>query len=136
MFSLLGWIPIIGPVIQGIVNVFSKFLDTKAQIYIAGRVSDVEEAKVAAQIISTTNNDIALRIMRDAVCFPIVVWSMLIGWDTIIGARDHSNVLFHPWAADWMFIVGTYPDTVAYLPYAVLVFLLGNIGINTWNRIK
>src|SRR5260370_41886728 len=120
MFSLLGWIPIIGPIIQGIVSIFSKFLDTKAQIYIAGRVSDVEEAKVAAQIISTTNNDIALRIMRDAVCFPVVVWSMFIGWDTII-------VHHYP---DWVFTVERYPDSVPYLPYAVLIFLLGNIGIN------
>jgi hypothetical protein len=47
---------------------------------------------------------------------------MIIGWDTIV-------VRHYP---DLVFIVEKYPDSVAYLPYAVLIFLLGNIGINAW----
>lgn len=129
MLSILSFIPIIGPILQGllgpIVSIFSKFEDTKVQTLTVERNTEVDEAKVSAQIIHDTEDDIGLRLMRDMVCFPVVLWSMLIGWDTII-----ANTNFK----DWMWHVANYPDTVSYLPYAVMVFLLGNIGINMWSR--
>ncbi len=125
---MLAFLPIIGPIIQGIlgpiVSIFSKWQDTKLGTITVERQQDTEEAKISAQIIHDTQDDIGLRLMRDLVCFPVVVWSSLIGWDTIVAAR-------YPWL---MFHVEKYPDTVAYLPYAVIVFLLGNIGINMWSR--
>jgi hypothetical protein len=121
---MLSWIPLLGPILQGlfslVTGIYSKFQDTKLGI----KVQEVEEAKVSAQIIHDTNDDICLRLLRDAAVLPVVVWTMLIGWDTIISShRD-----------DWMWHVNPYPDTVAYLPYVVLVFLFGNIGLNMWNR--
>lgn len=121
---MLAFLPIIGPIIQGIISVFNKQQDTKVEVLKTNRSGDLEEAKVSAQIIQTTQDDIGLRFMRDLLCFPTVIWATLIGWDTIIAIR-------HP---EWMFHVEKYPDSVAYLPYAVVVFLLGNIGINTWKR--
>ena len=119
---MLGWIPFIGPILQGLFNtvsnIYSKFKDTQLGM----RQAEVEEAKVSAQIIHDTNDDLGIRILRDAVCLPVVVWTMIIGWDTIM-------VHHYP---DLVFIVEKYPDSVAYLPYAVLTFLLGNIGINAW----
>jgi len=121
---MLGWIPFIGPILQGLFNtvsnIYSKFKDTQLGM----RQAEVEEAKVSAQIIHDTNDDLGIRILRDAVCLPVVVWTMIIGWDTIM-------VHHYP---DLVFIVEKYPDSVAYLPYAVLTFLLGNIGINAWKR--
>lgn len=121
---MLAWLPIIGPIIQGIVGIFGKFEDTKLNTLKTNRSSDLEEAKVSAQIIQTTQDDIGIRFTRDIVIFPVAVWTAFIGWDTIVAIR-------YPWL---MFHVEKYPDSVAYLPYAVITFLLGNIGINAWKR--
>ncbi len=122
---MLAFLPIIGPIIQGISSIFTGYFSTQVQIKKADVQQDVAESQVSAQIIHDTQDDIGLRLMRDLVCFPVVVWSCLIGWDTVI-ANTKFNV--------WMWHVANYPDSVAYLPYAVLVFLLGNIGINMWSR--
>lgn len=121
---MLAFLPIIGPIIQGIVSIFTTQKQTEVQVLQAEVGREVDEAKVSAQIIHDTQDDIGLRLMRDLVCFPVVVWSTLIGWDTIVAMR---------WP-EYQFHVATYPDSVGYLPYAVLVFLLGNIGINMWGR--
>src|SRR5258708_23920652 len=121
---MFGWITFIGPILQGLFNtvssIYGKFKDTQLGM----RQTEVEEAKVSAQIIHDTNDDLGIRILRDAVCLPVVAWTMIIGWDTIV-------VHHYP---DLVFIVERYPDSVSYLPYAVLMFLLGNIGINAWKR--
>lgn len=122
--AALAFIPILGPIIQGIFGIFTKLSDNKLATLKTERSSDIEEAKVSAQIIQTTQDDVGLRLMRDLLCFPTVMWATLIGWDTIVAFRF----------PDWMFHVPPYPESVAYLPYAVVVFLLGNIGINMWNR--
>lgn len=109
---------------QGLFNtassVYIKFKDTQLGM----RVQDVEEAKVSEQIIRDTNDDIGLRILRDAALVFPVTWSALIGWDTIVSHR-------FPWL---MFHVNPYPANVGYIPYAALAFLFGNIGINLWKR--
>ena len=122
--AVLGWLPILGPIIQGLMGIFTKISDNKLATLKTTRASDIEEAKVSAQIIQTTQDDVGLRFMRDLLCFPTVAWATLIGWDTIVAMR-------YPWLK---FNVAPYPETVSYLPYAVVVFLLGNIGINMWNR--
>ncbi len=122
--GLLGWIPVIGPIVQGIVSIFNKKMDTDVQKTTITRTNDLEEAKVSAQIIHDTQDDIGLRLMRDGVCFFPVLWSALIGWDTVIALR-------WPWL---QFHVADYPQNVGYIPYAVMVFLLGNIGLNIWKR--
>jgi hypothetical protein len=118
------WIPLIGPIIQGVVSIFTKQQDTSLAKYKAGVEADTEDAKTSARIIEATRDDISIRIMRDAVLITPVVWSALIGWDTIVAMR-------WPWL---MFHVADYPPNVAYLPYAAIAFLLGNIGINAWKR--
>jgi len=123
---MLAFLPIIGPIIQGLTSIFSKWQDTKLGTLTVERQQDTEEAKVSAQIIHDTQDDIGLRLMRDMVCFPIVVWVMLVSWDTIIAESSYNA---------WMFHVAGFDKTSApYLPYAVITFLLGNIGINMWAR--
>jgi hypothetical protein len=125
----LAFLPIIGPIIQGITSIFTKAMDTKVEVLKTERGADVQEAQVSSQIIHDTQDDIGLRLMRDILCFPTVMWAFLIGWDTIIA--DPQQVLI---PHEWMFHVANYPQTVGYLPYAVVVFLLGNIGLNIWKR--
>ena len=131
---MLDWLPVLGPIIEGIVSIFNKKMDTDVAKLQANRTADVEEAKVSAQIIQTTQDDIGLRLMRDLICLPVVIWSVIIGWDTIIGARNSQGLPWHPELIGYMFHVSEYPQSVSYLPYAVIVFLLGNIGINMWSR--
>lgn len=123
MLSLmLGWIPVLGPIFQGISSIASSFFSEKTAAVQADASVTIAETQASAQIIQTTNDDICLRLLRDALCAPVVIWTGIIGWDTIV-------VRHNP---DWVYIVEKYPDSVSYLPYAVIVFLLGNIGLNIW----
>lgn len=123
---MLAFLPIIGPIIQGIISIFTKAMDTKVEVLKTERGTQVEEAKVSAQIIQSTQDDIGLRLMRDLMIFPVVVWTFLLCWDTIIAESAYSGYMWH---------LASFEKTGApYLPYAVVVFLLGNIGINMWNR--
>ncbi len=125
---MFAFLPIIGPIIQGIVSIFTKMQDTRVEILKTERGTQVEEAKVSAQIIQATQDDIGLRFMRDLMIFPIVVWTTLLSWDTIIAESPHIP-------HEWMWHLASFDKTGApYLPYAVIVFLLGNIGINMWKR--
>lgn len=120
------WLPIVGPIIEGVVSIFNKRADTQVALNKTNRESDVAEAAVAQKIIETTNDSIGVRISRDLIVFPVAVWSALLVWDTIIAES---------FLKDWMWHVASFEKTGApYLPYAVIVFLLGNIGINTWTR--
>lgn len=128
MGAFLAFLPIVGPIIQGVVSIFTKSMDTKVEILKTERGADVEEAKISSQIIHDTQDDIGIRLMRDLMIFPIVVWTTLLSWDTIIAESPHIS-------HDWMWHLASFDKTGApYLPYAVVVFLLGNIGLNIWKR--
>lgn len=131
---MLGFIPLLGPIIQGISSIFNSFFSEKIAVVQAGAQVTVSETQAATQIIQNTQDDILLRILRDMTILPVVVWSFAIGWDTLIAGRDQQGHLYHPWAADWIWHVPDYPTSVSYLPYMVLVFLFGNIGLNMWKR--
>lgn len=121
---MLSWIPLVGPILQGLFNtasgIYSKFKDTQLGM----RQQDTVDAQTAAQIIRDTNDDLGLRIIRDAALVMPVVWGALIGWDTIIAIR-------YPWL---MFHVENYPASVQYIPYAAYAFLFGILGMNIWKR--
>ncbi len=121
---LLSWIPIIGPIIQGIVAIFAKSKDTelgKLQVDADVRKSDT---LAAIRTLEVFKDDIGIRISRDIICFPISVWCLLVTWDTIVAESAYNDLMFH--------VAGFDKTSVPYLPYAVLTFLLGNIGINAW----
>lgn len=121
---MLGWIPIVGPIIDGIVSIFKKYKDVEAIKYQTDGQVSIEGFKASTQIIESTKDDIGVRLCRDIICFPIALWTALITWDTIV-------VLNHK---EWMFHIEKFPDSVSYLPIAVVTFLLGNIGLNIWRR--
>ena len=126
---MLSWIPLLGPIFQGISSLVGNFTNLAGVKLQTAAQTTIAETNASAQIIQATNDDILLRILRDAAILPVVVWSSLIGWDTIIG-DPKQNIISH----DWMWHVASYPDSVQYLPYVVLVFLFGNIGLNMFNR--
>jgi hypothetical protein len=124
MLSLLSWIPLIGPILQGVGSIVSNFTNLAAVKLQTGAQTDIATTQAAVQIIHDTNDDIGLRIMRDAALVFPVGWSALIGWDTIVSAN-------WPWL---MFHVNPYPPAVAYIPYVAFAFLFGNIGFKIWKN--
>lgn len=118
------WIPLIGPIIQGLLNtassMYGKFKDTE----VAKRTADTADAQIGAQIVTNNSEYLSLRIMTDAALLPPVVWGGLIGWDTIVAKRF----------PEWMFHVADYPETVQYIPYGAYAFLFGVLGMNIWKR--
>lgn len=121
---MLSWIPLLGPILQGLFSTASSIYSKMKDTQLGMRIQDVEEAKVSAQIIRDTNDDIGLRILRDAALVFPVTWSALMGWDTIVAVK-YPSLMWH---------VPNYPASVGYIPYAALAFLFGNIGINIWKR--
>ena len=121
---MLSWIPLLGPILQGLFSTASSIYSTFKSTQVEQIKADVETSKVAAQIIRDTNDDIGLRILRDAAILGPVIWSALISYDTIVS---------HRWP-QYMFHVNDFPSNVGYIPYAALAFLFGNIGFNIWKR--
>lgn len=115
--AIFGAIPVVGTIV-------SSFFNMKTQMAQISATENVSEAQISAQIITATMSDVFIRVCRDILIFFPVVWAALIGWDTIM-AVPHPDLMWH---------VAPYPGALEYLPYAVMVFLLGNIGLNMWNR--
>lgn len=125
---MLSFIPFIGPIISGIItpiiSIFTKVQDKDiVAIKTAGEVT-VAETQESTKVIQATEGDWGVRLARDVVIWPWCLWLGGYGWDTFVTERWH-----------WLYIgIADPPTSVAYIPYAVLVFLLGNIGLNMWNR--
>lgn len=120
MFSLLaGWIPIIGPIIQGIVSIWTG----KQQETVQLRQADVEDNRTAASIIAATDS-LGLRLARDMYCAPAIVHLWLTSWDTFVSQNHHS----------WMLHIAAYPPSYSWYTYSVAAFLVGSIGLNFWKN--
>jgi hypothetical protein len=121
---MLSWIPLLGPILQGLASIVTPFFNEKGIAVKAAADVTIAETQASVQVLQTFHDDIALRILRDAICLPVAVWAMLMGWDTIV-AKHWPKLMWH---------TAGFPDSVQYIPYVVLVFLFGNIGLNMWNR--
>lgn len=123
---MFTWLPIVGPIIDGIVSIFNKKADTT----VANRQIDADVRK--AEITSSTQtliafkDDINIRISRDIIIFPVCVWTGLIVWDKIVAIPFPYLV--------WGVLPLTEATGLAFLPYAVMTFLFGVVAVNTWKR--
>ncbi len=108
---MFAWLPIIGPIVEGVVSVIKGHQD----VTIKKDTNDVEEIKARISLLAALKDDIGIRIVRDIIMTPVAVWTALISWDTIVALRF----------PDWQFHVAAYPEPIAYLPYAVLAFIFG-----------
>ena len=126
---MLSWIPLLGPILQGLFStassIYSKFKDTQVGM----RQQEVAEEQVAAQVIHDTNDDIGVRILRDAYCTPAVINVLLVGWDTILADPKQVHI-----SHSWMWHVAQYPDSYTWYLPSVAAFLVGTIGLNIWKR--
>lgn len=121
---MFGWIPIIGPIINGIVSCFTSFQNTQVAKYTVDGKIDVEAMEASTQLAIATETDIGVRLARDLIMFPVAVWTALITWDNIVTYEYHG-----------LFIkIAGYPPTLEFLPYAVLTFLFGSTALVLWKR--
>jgi len=122
---MLSFLPIIGPILQGLIgpiftgvsDILGKYWSNKTEILKTETIGSVE-------IIKATETDWGVRLARDILIWPWAAWGGAIGWDSLI-AKTHSDWMLHPVAV---------PEAIAYMPYAVMVFLLGNIGLTMWKN--
>lgn len=121
---MFGLIPIIGPIFKMITGIFGKYEDTQLGKYTVDGKVDVAAMQASASIVAATEDDVGIRLARDLLLFPIIIWTDLIVWDKTV-------VLEYP---NWVFSVADLPASIAYLPYAVFTFLLGAVGMTIWNR--
>lgn len=124
MLSLLTWIPILGPIVQGLFSFLNKVQDKEiVQIQTDGTTS-VEAIKASAQVIHDTQDDIGVRLSRDLIMFPGSAWCALYMWDKIV---DHH----YP---DLVWNVAALDGPLAILPSALLVFFFGYAAVRTWRN--
>lgn len=121
---MLSWIPILGPIIDGIVSIFSKFKDTELGEYqVDGQVVQTQ-MQAANSLTLAFIHDIPVRLARDIIMFPGSVWCSLVIWDKIMTYR-------HPtWVWKVAPLAGSGMDQ---LPYALLIFFFG-AGAIMWLR--
>lgn len=121
---MFGLIPIIGPLFKMVMGIFGKYEDTQLGKYTVDGKVDVAAMQASANIIASTEDDVGVRLCRDLMIFLPSVWTALISWDTIVAIR-FPGLMFH---------VAPYPPALEYLPYAVVTFLLGAVGMTIWGR--
>lgn len=131
----MGWLPIIGPILQGIISSIASIFNKRADVEIQKSNVELEkkridgqvwvkEAELSTQIVRDHDQRLDLRIAQDLVVFPVVVMTALVTWDNIV-TLPYPNLV---WGIR-PFLEGS---GFTYLPYAVMTFLLGTIAVNTW----
>jgi hypothetical protein len=123
MFSFL---PILGPIINGIVSIFTKAQDTALGKYQADATVATAEINASAQTITALKDDLGIQLSRDLILFGVAVNVAFVSWD---------NLVVHTYP-DLYWKVSEYPPSLAFLPYAVITFLFGINAINVWKAFR
>ena len=113
---MFAFIPVIGPIIDGIFSIFRGRQNVDIEKIKAG----VADNQTAASVTIAYKDDLGLKVIRDIVLIGPAAWTVLISWDTIMAIRF----------PDLMFHVAKYPPSLEFLPYAAMTFLLGYAWIN------
>lgn len=113
---LLGWLPIVGPIIEGIVSIFKARTDQNIVQINANKDVEISAMQRVNEITLAFQNDISVRIARDLVMFPGSVWCGLYIWDKIVVHR-YPGLVWTVYPLD---------GNMAYLPYALMAFYFGS----------
>ncbi len=121
MFAgLLSVIPIFGPIIQGVVDIFNKQADTSLAKQVdvnktalgklqSDNQTDLGVIQARTAVVVAFKDDLGVRLIRDLVMFPVSAWT----------ACYYYTITF----PDYSWHVTTPPDAMQYIPYAVIAFL-------------
>ena len=120
---MLSWLPFLGPIIDGIVSIFTKVKDTDLGKYEVDGQVFTEVTKDNSLITLAFVHDIPVRIARDIIMFPGSIWCALYIEGRIMDVK-------HP---EWVFPVKSLDGPMAYLPYALMTFFFG-MSYLTWKQ--
>lgn len=120
MLGILSVIPIIGPIIQGIVDLFKQKADVDLQKTLSANTTALEKQKdisktdvaiiqARTQIALAHSNDLGARLTRDLIMFPVGMHTTLYYWDLVF-----------PY---WKIGVQEPVQAMQYIPYAVIAWL-------------
>lgn len=125
MLSLLGFIPVIGPIIDGIVTVAKNRTDASVKkVEIEAGVTKVA-LESSNDLTKAFKDDVAVRVCRDIIMFPGSIYCGTIIWDRFMDIR-------YP---DLVWGVKPLQGAMEFLPYALLTFFFGAAYLY-WNRSK
>lgn len=121
---MFSWIPIVGPIIDGIVSMFSKWQDTKLGTYkVDGQVVSTE-IKASADTTIAFKDDIGVRLSRDIIMFPGSCYCGIYIWDKIMDLH-HPELVWGVAPLDGLFVA---------LPTMLFGFFFGVAVMNIWKR--
>lgn len=118
---MLSWIPLLGPIIDGIVSIFTKVEDTQLGKYKVDGEVFVQATQSSTAITLAFLHDIPVRIARDIIMFPGSIWCGLYIWDKIV-AHKYPHLVW---------VVMPLDGPMVYLPYALMTFFFG-MSYLTW----
>lgn len=127
MLALLStaasFIPIVGPIIDGIVAVYKQKTDTEVTKIKMDNDLTVQGMQASNQIVAMFVNDAMVRVCRDIIMFPGSIYCGTIIWDRFMDIR-------HP---EWVWGVLPLQGAMEYLPFALLTFFFGSAYL-FWKR--
>jgi hypothetical protein len=117
---LLTLLPIVGPIIQSLVDAFSKHEDVTLQKQVdanktaLGKQQSTDQTDLGiiqarAQVAIAFKDDTGTRLIRDLVMFPVSAWTACYYYTLMV--------------PDYSWKVNVPPDAMQYIPYAVIAFL-------------
>src|SRR6185436_17530927 len=120
MLSILSVIPIVGPIVQGVVDLFKQKADVDLQKTLSANVTGLEKQKdisktdvaiiqARTQIALAHQNDLGARLVRDLIMFPVGVHTCLYYW--------RLSFPMYSWG------VQEPAKAMQYIPYAVIAWL-------------
>jgi len=115
---MLAFLPIIGPIAEGIIGLFKNQQDVSLKKYQEdtlrqGKETDADVAVINARAqVSIQQNSLGNQLMRDVVMFPVAVHTLMSYWDAIF--VKHTAYVFG---------VAQVPENLQYIPYAVIAYL-------------
>lgn len=121
---MLGWLPIIGPVIEGIVAVVRGRQDTSVKNKQIDADVHTTSLKTANELTLGFKDDLGVRICRDMIMFPGSIYCGTIIWDRFMDIN-------HP---EWVWGVKGLEGAMEYLPFALLTFFFGSAYL-AWRRV-
>jgi len=121
--SLTSLIPVLGPIIDGVVSIYKQKTDTDVQKLTINTNADVAYMQSTNQLVSSFASDAMVRACRDIIMVPGSIYCGAIIWDRFMDLRYPGLV--------W----GVLPlqGAMEYLPYALLTFFFGSAFLY-WNR--
>jgi|SRR5882724_8604788 len=114
---MLSWLPIVGPIIEGLLNTVSSIYNKKQDTVLARQQddnkTDVAVIQTRAQVAIAFKDDLGVRLVRDFIMFPVGVWTALKAYYLCI----------HGYAPEYTWEIMNWPSELMYIPYAVVAFL-------------